>query len=47
MHYNKEKSIYCNEACEEIIQVAGHAALYDYIYETEEKLDIYKIQKLK
>ena len=46
LRYNKEKSIYCNEACEEIVQVAGHAALYDYIYETEEKLDIYKIQKL-
>lgn len=46
LRYNKSKSQYCNEECEEIIQVAGHSALYDYIYDTEDKLDIYKIQKL-
>lgn len=46
LRYNKMESQYCNESCEEMIQVAGHAALYDYIYDTMDKLDIYKIQKL-
>lgn len=46
LRYNKTRSQYCIESCEEIIQVAGHSALYDYIYDTEDKLDIYKIQKL-
>lgn len=46
LRYNKSNSQYCNEECEEIIQVAGHSALYDYIYDTDDKLDIYKIQKL-
>lgn len=46
LRYNKSESQYCNEEYEEIIQVAGHSALYDYIYDTEDKLDIYKIQKL-
>ena len=46
LRYNKSNSQYCIENCEEIIQVAGHSALYDYIYETTDKLDIYKIQKL-
>ena len=46
LRYNKSASQYCSEECEEIIQVAGHSALYDYIYDTEDKLDIYKIQKL-
>ncbi len=46
LRFNKSKSQYCNEGCEEIIQVAGHSAMYDYIFDTEDKLDIYKIQKL-
>ena len=46
LRYNKSESQYCSENCEEIIQVAGHSALYDYIYDTKDKLDIYKIQKL-
>lgn len=46
LRYNKNESQYCNEKCEEIIQVAGHSSLYDYIYDTKERLDIYKIQKL-
>lgn len=46
LRYNKSKSQYCGENCEEIIQVAGHSAMYDYIYETTDKLDLYKIQKL-
>ena len=46
LRYNKSESQYCNEEYEEIIQVAGHSALYDYIYGTEDKLDIYKLQKL-
>ena len=43
---NKNKSQYCNETCEEIIQVAGHSALYDYIYDTNDELDIYKLCEL-
>ena len=35
MRYNKTDSQYCNEACDEIIQVAGHSELYDYIYNTD------------
>lgn len=46
LRLNKNKSKYCNESCEEIIQIVGHSELYDYIYETDEPLDIYKIQKL-
>ena len=46
LRYNKTDSQYCNEACDEIIQVAGHSELYDYIYDTDERLEIYKIQKL-
>ena len=46
LRYNKSESQYCSEKCEEIVQVAGHASLYDYLYETTDKLDIYKIQKL-
>lgn len=46
LRYNKTDSRYCNEACDEIIQVAGHSVLYDYIYDTDESLEIYKIQKL-
>lgn len=39
-------SEYCKEDYEDIIQVAGHAALYDYILETEDKLTIYKLLDL-
>lgn len=46
LRYNKNNSQYCNDTCEEIIQVAGHSAMYDYIYDTDDMLDIYKIQKL-
>ena len=46
LRYNETKSTYCTEECREIVEVLGHSVMYDYIYNTEEKLDIYKIQKL-
>ncbi|MDO4546205.1 MAG: Fic family protein [Bacillota bacterium] len=46
LRFNRSESQYCNEECEEIIQIAGHSELYDYIYDTDDSLDIYKIQKL-
>lgn len=46
LRYNKSISLNLGDKNEEIIQVAGHSAMYDYIYKTSEKPDIYKLQKL-
>lgn len=46
LRINRQESAYCRESYEEIIQVAGHASLYDYIEETRDKLSIYKILDL-
>ena len=46
LRYNGAKSTYCTDECREIVEVLGHSAMYDYIYNTMDKLDIYKIQKL-
>lgn len=46
LRINRQDSLYCKESYEDIIQVAGHAELYDYILETKEKLTIYKILDL-
>lgn len=46
LRYNGSKSTYSTDECKEIIEVLGHSVMYDYLYTTEDKLDIYKIQKL-
>ena len=43
LRLNRQNSEYCKEDYEDIIQVAGHAELYDYILETKDKLTIYKL----
>lgn len=46
LRLNRQNSEYCKEDYEDIIQVAGHASLYDYILETGDKLTIYKLLDL-
>lgn len=46
LRMNHQNSEYCKEGFENIIQVAGHSALYDYILETEDELTIYKLLDL-
>lgn len=46
LRMNRQNSLYCKESYEDIIQVVGHAELYDYILETEDKLTIYKLLDL-
>lgn len=46
LRMNRQESAYCQEKYEDIIQVVGHAALYDYVLETEDKLTIYKLLDL-
>lgn len=46
LRMNRQDSLYCKESYEDIIQVFGHAELYDYILETEDKLTIYKLLDL-
>ncbi len=46
LRMNRSSSEYCKESYEEIVQVLGHSSLYDYIFDTQDKLSIYKIQSL-
>lgn len=46
LRMNRQNSLYCKESYEDIIQVVGHAELYDYILETGDKLTIYKLLDL-
>lgn len=46
LRMNQQNSEYCKEGYEDIIQVAGHAALYDYVLDTEDRLTIYKLLDL-
>lgn len=46
LRMNHQNSEYCKEDFENIIQVAGHSALYDYVLETEDELTIYKLLDL-
>ncbi len=46
LRYNESKSTYCTDECKEIVEVLGHSVMYDYIYDNNDKLDIYKVQKL-
>lgn len=46
LRYNKSESTYSTDECKEIVEVLGHSMMYDYIYDTNDKLDIYKVQKL-
>lgn len=46
LRYNGSESTYSTDECKEIVEVLGHSAMYDYLNSTEDKLEIYKIQKL-
>ena len=46
LRMNNQESDYCKENYEDIIQVVGHAAMYDYILETDDKISIYKLLDL-
>lgn len=46
LRINGQESAYCKEEYEEIIQVVGHSEIYDYIFETEDKLSIYRLLDL-
>ncbi len=46
LRMNRQNSLYCKETYEDIIQVVGHAELYDFILETTDKLTIYKLLDL-
>lgn len=46
LRMNRQESAYCKEEYEDIIQVTGHAEMYDYILETTDKLTIYKLLNL-
>lgn len=46
LRYNGSESTYSTDECKEIVEVLGHSVMYDYLFDTEDKLDIYKIQKL-
>ena len=46
LRMNRQDSLYCKESYEDIIQVVGHAELYDYILETEDDVTIYKLLDL-
>lgn len=46
LRMKQQDSVYCQENYEDIIQVLGHSALYDYISETDDSLTIYKLLDL-
>lgn len=46
LRINRQNSIYCEDNYEDIIQVIGHASLYDYILETDDNITIYKLLDL-
>ena len=46
LRINRQSSIYCTDNYQDIIQVLGHASLYDYILETDDKITIYKLLDL-
>ena len=46
LRINLQESAYCKETYEDMIQVAGHADLYDYIMTTTDNLSIYKLLDL-
>lgn len=43
LRLNRQESVYCKEKYEDLIQVLGHAELYDYVLGTQDQLTIYKI----
>lgn len=46
LRMNCQDSEYCKAEYEDIIQVVGHSALYDYILNTDENITIYKLLDL-
>jgi len=46
LRMNHQDSEYCKENYEELIQIVGHAALYDYIWDTKDKITVYKLLDL-
>jgi len=46
LRMNGQNSGYCKEDYDDIIQVAGHSDIYDYVLATDDKLTIYKLLNL-
>jgi Zn-dependent peptidase ImmA (M78 family)/fido (protein-threonine AMPylation protein) len=46
LRMNKQNSEFCQSEYQNIIEVAGHATLYDYIHSTQDKLSAFMILKL-
>ncbi len=46
LRMQKQNSEYCKTEYKGIIEVAGHSAIYDYIFETTDTLSIYKLINL-
>lgn len=46
LRINRQKSVYCEETHDEIIQIAGHSEMYDYVLRTKDKPSIYKLLDL-
>ncbi|WP_202707735.1 ImmA/IrrE family metallo-endopeptidase [Sporosalibacterium faouarense] len=46
LRVNNTQSDYCTSEYKDIIEVVGHASLYDYLINTEENISVYKILKL-
>lgn len=46
LRLNRQESDYCKEDYEDIIQVAGHSDMYDYVLSTDERLTVYKLLDL-
>ncbi|QAT40653.1 ImmA/IrrE family metallo-endopeptidase [Clostridium sp. JN-9] len=42
----KQNSVYCKSEYKDIIEVVGHASMYDFLLETEEPISIFKLLKL-
>lgn len=42
----KQKSEYCKSEYKDIIEVVGHASIYDFLIDTEEPISIFKLLKL-
>lgn len=46
LRLHKSESEFCNTEYENIIQVAGHVSIYDYIFSTEDKPSVFSLLKL-
>ncbi len=46
LRLNKQNSEFCKSGYQDIIEIVGHASLYDYIFETKDKITSYKLLNL-